>query len=582
MGTNQFLRRARLATIPFLLLALVGTMLVSCGMGELPPVEIEDGSTLVIELSGDYIEAAGPSVLARLAGDGSRPFLGLLSVFSRAERDDRIKNVVLRIQPLSVGWGKADEIRDAILRLNEKGRHTIAYIEIQGFSANKELYIASAADETYVIPGGSVPLVGLAAEYLFLGGFWEKLGVEFDVARAGRYKSAVEVYAERSMSEDAKEMANSLLDDAYLRFVAALSEGRGLRPEQVEHAIDAGAVRNQRLEELGLIDGEVHLDALLSRLDAKVVSHEDYASVDPETLPFEAKAEIALIFGAGSVVQGEAGSSLLKDEAVFASETTSRAIIEASEDESISAILLRIDSPGGSALASEVIWRAIRRAQKNGTPVIVSMSDVAASGGYYVAAAADAIVASPGTLTGSIGVFAIRPVLGGVFDKLDIGIESLTRGRHADFLLSSEKLSPAAHARLQTSVSDTYQLFLTRVAEGRGLSVEAVDQIAQGRVWTGAQAFEVGLVDELGGLYTAARRAKVEIGLSADDDVYLIPYPRAATFSEQIFDALSSVSARTLRPALVLPPPLDQIASWARIYPSGSLLLVPPMLVEIR
>lgn len=582
MAIDRLLSLAHNAIPPLLLTFLVSMTLVSCGMGELPTVEIEDGSTLVIEVFGEYIEAAGPSVLARIAGDGSRPFLGLLSTFNRAERDDRIKNVVLRIQPLKIGWGKADEIRDAIVRLNEKGRHTIAYIEIQGFSANKELYIASAADEAYVVPGASVPLVGLAAEYLFLGGFWEKLGVEFDVARAGRYKSAVEVYAERSMSEDAKEMANSLLDDTYLRFVAALSEGRGLTPQQVEEAIDSGAIRNQRLEELGLIDGEAHLDELLARLEAPLVSHDDYARVDPETLPFEAKAEIALIFGSGTVVQGEAGTTLLQGEAVFASETTSRAIVEASEDESISAILLRIDSPGGSALASEVIWRAITRAQENGTPVIVSMSDVAASGGYYVAAAANAIVADPGTLTGSIGVFAIRPVLGGVFDKLDIGIESLTRGRHADFLLSSKKLSPAAHARLQTSVSDTYQLFLTRVAEGRGLSVDAVDQIAQGRVWTGAQAFEVGLVDELGGLYTAARRAKIEIGLSADDDVYLVPYPRAATFSEQIFDALSSVSIRAMRPAFEWPAPLDQVAEWARVFPSGSPLLIPPMLVEIR
>jgi len=574
--------------LPFsaaILLAVLSFALSACGGGGADSIEIEPGSTLVVELGGEYVEGQSPNLLARIAGDGSRPFLGLLSIFSRAERDDRISTVVLRIQPVAIGWGKADEIRDAILRLREKGRHVVAYLEIQNFSANKELFIASAANETYVTPGAAMPLVGLAAEYLFLGGFWEKLGVDFDVAKAGKYKSAVEVYAERQMSDDAREMANSLLDDTYMRFVAALAEGRGLSPEAVEAAIDAGTVRNQQLEALGLIDGETHLDELLSRFEGEVVDHADYATVDPESLGFEAVGQIALIYGSGAVVQGEAGSSLLQDEAVFASETASRAIIEASEDESIDAILLRIDSPGGSALASEIIWRAIGRAQENGTPVVVSMSDVAASGGYYVASAADAIVADPGTLTGSIGVFIIRPILGGLFDKLDIGIDSLTRGRHADFLLSSEKLSEPALARLQTSVTDTYQLFLARVADGRGLPIETVDALGQGRVWTGAQAFEAGLVDELGGIYTAARRAKVEIGLGPDEDVYLIPYPRPATLSEQIFDALGSVSvlpSRDVESQIDWPAPLDELAQWARVLPTGSPLLVPPLLVEIR
>ena len=176
-----------------LLLCWVSLALPGCLSGGGSNVEVAQGSTLVIELGGEYVEAPGPSVLARLAGDASRPFLGLLSLFNLAERDERIETVVLRIRPLAIGWGKADEIRDAVERLNEKGRRTVAHVEVQGFSANKELYVASAADEIYATPGGSTPLVGLAAEYVFFGGLWEKLGVEFDVARAGRYKSAVEV-----------------------------------------------------------------------------------------------------------------------------------------------------------------------------------------------------------------------------------------------------------------------------------------------------------------------------------------------------------------------------------------------------
>ena len=569
-----------------LLIAVVGVFFVLRLFSAAAPVEIAQGSTLVIEVGGSYVEAPGASPLARLAGDQTRPFIDLLSSFSVAERDDRIATVVLRIQPLELGWGKADEIREAIGRLREKGIHTAAHLEIQNFSANKELFIASAADEIFVAPGSAVPLVGMAAEYIFLGGFWEKLGIEFEVARAGRYKSAVEVFAERTMSPASREMADSLLDDTYERFVEALASGRQLTTNEVIEAIDTGSVRSQRLVDLGLIDGEMHLDELLDRFGADVVSHAEYSKVDPEHLGFEAKAEFALIYGTGTVVQGGSDDSLLRSSPGFASETLSRAILEAAEDPKIAAIVFRIDSPGGSALASELIWRAIERARAMGKPVIASFSDVAASGGYYVASGADVIVADPGTLTGSIGVFALRPAIGGLLEKLEIGIDSIKRGQHADFLLSTEKMSPASLARLQTSVLDTYQLFLTRVASGRNLSVEQVDAIGQGRVWTGRQALEVGLVDELGGLYTAVRRAKEEVDLAATDDVYLVPYPRRKSLSAQLIGAFQQTMIGIAGPRIAwsegLPAPLRQIADWTRDLPRGTPLLIPPAIIEIH
>ncbi len=550
-------------------------------LGSRKPLEIRPGSALVVELSGRYVEAAAASPLARLAGDRTQPFIGLLSTLRLAERDPRIETVVLRIQPLQIGWAKADELRDALGRLRQKGKQTIAYLEIANFSANRELYVASAADEVWVSPGSALPLVGLAAEYLFLGGFWEKIGVDFDVAKAGRYKSAVEIYSERTMSEASREMANSLLDDTYRRFVEGLAAGRGLTSAEVVEAIDNGAVRSQRLEALGLIDGELHLDRLLERFD-DVVEHESYARVDPAQIGFEAKAQIGLVYGTGPVVQGDASDGPLDASPVFASETISRALLEAAESAEIEAIVLRIDSPGGSALASELIWRAISRARALGKPVIASFSDVAASGGYYVASAADEIVAAPGTLTGSIGVFALRPVIGGLLEKLDIGVDSLTRGRHADFLLSSDPMSPAARARLQTSVLDVYQLFLTRVADGRGLTREQVDAVGQGRVWTGSQALEAGLVDALGGLYTAVDRAKQAVGLTPEDDVLLVPFPARKSLSAQLIEALQVSAARAAAPALQWPAPLDQLVAWGRSLPTRAPLLIPPLIVEIH
>ena len=576
------MRRASRVRIMVLLLVVgCGVYLFSRLFAPALPVSIADGSALVVELGGEYVEAASASPLARLAGDDSRPFLGLLSMLRLAERDDRIEAVILRIQPMQIGWGKADELRDALGRLREKGKRTVAHLEIANFSANKELFVATAADEVWVSPGSAVPLVGLAAEYLFLGGFWEMLGIDFDVAKAGRYKSAVETFSERTMSEASREMANSLLDDTYRRFVEGLASGRKLSTAEIVEAIDAGSVRSQRLETLGLIDGELHLDRLLARFDS-VVAHRDYQRVDPRDLGFEAKSQIALIYGTGAVVQGDASASPLDSSPVFASETISRAILDAAEDPEIVAIVLRIDSPGGSALASELIWRAVERARALGKPVIASFSDVAASGGYYVASAADAIVSNPGTLTGSIGVFALRPALGGLLEKLEIGVDSLTRGRHADFLLSSHKMSPAALARLQTSVLDTYQLFLTRVSEGRKLTREQVDELGQGRVWTGAQAFEAGLVDELGGLYTAVDRAKVAAGLQPDDDVYLTPFPGQKSLGEQLMEAFQLTALRAAGPGLEWPRPLAQLLAWSRDLPAQTPLLIPPLLVEIH
>ena len=572
---------SKLRIIFLLALFAIGMWALAVYLRPAIPTPIADNSALVIEIGGGYVEAPAASPLARLAGDDSQPFLGLLSLFALAERDDRIETVVLHMRPVAVGWGKADEIRSAIDRLRDKGKRTVAFLEIGTFNANRELYIASAADEVYVSPGSAIALTGLSAEYLFLGGFWDKLGVEFDVAKAGRYKSAVEAYSEETMSEASREMANSLLDDAYARFVSGIAEGRSLSTEQVQDAIDVGTVRSQRLEALGLIEGEIHFDELLGRYD-HVVKHSKYASVDPSDLGFEAQGQIALVYGAGTVVQGEAGSSPVNTDVVFASETVSEALLDAAEDPEIAAIVLRIDSPGGSALAAELIARAIERAREKGKPVIASFSDVAASAGYYVAASADSIVSDPGTLTGSIGVFALRPVLAGLLDKVGVTVDALTRGRHADFNLTTQKLPPAALARLQTGVLDAYQLFLSRVATGRDMTVEDVDAIGQGRVWTGAQAFERGLVDELGGIYSAVRRAKLAAGLNADDDVYLIPFPAQKSLSEQIFEALSVSAMRVAGPGLEWPEPLARLASWTRNLPANTPLMIPPILVEIR
>jgi protease-4 len=381
------------------------------------------------------------------------------------------------------------------------------------------------------------------------------------------------------MSEPSREMANSLLDSIETQFVAAIAQGRGLTATRVREIIDEAPATADELVASGLVDGVSYFDELVTSLgEPPLVEGPEWARVDAEKLGFSPEATLALVYGAGPVVTGE-GATDRSGNPVLASRTVAEALGDAAEDPEIDGIVFRIDSPGGSALASDLVWHAVERAQESGKPVIVSFSDVAASGGYYVAAGADAIVADPATLTGSIGVFVLRPVFGGLLDKLDIGVESLTRGKHADLYLSSRSLSPGSRERLRADIEAIYELFVARVSEGRSLTPEEVDAVGRGRVWTGEQALERGLVDSLGGLRVAALEAREALGLDPKADVALIPYPAPPTFAEQLAELLGGVS-ETVLPEL--PDYVRGVVSLLRATPSGAPALIPPVLVEIR
>lgn len=563
-----------------LIVALIGLVLF-WWLSPADGPEIEPGSILVMNVGGRYVEASEAPIVARMLGESRRPFAGLLSDLRKAERDDRLEAVVLRIRDLDIGWGKAQELRDAISSLAASGRKTVAYLEISAIAANLEYYVASAADEVVMSPAARAPIIGLAAEYLFLGGLWESMGVDLEVERIGRYKTFADTFTRKSMSDAHREMAESLLDSIDSQFVGGIAASRGSSEDLIRRAIEMAAMTPAEMQALGLIDGVRFEDQIVSDLGGgPVVEGSDYAAVDPASVGFDPVARFALVYGSGAVVTGR-GFSSRTGSPVLASETVSKALTDAAEDPSISAIIFRINSPGGSALASDVVWRATQVARANGKPLIVSFSDVAASGGYYVAAGADAIVASPGTITGSIGVVLLRPVIGGLLEKFDIGFESLTRGAHAGLALSTEPLSPASRERLRREVESIYDLFVERVAAGRDLSAERVNEIGRGRVWTGAQALEVGLVDELGGLRAAARRAKVAAGIDPDADVALVPYPRPGSLAEQVSSALQRVAAHAT-PALPLPRLARIAAEWLATAPINAPALLPPVVLDIH
>jgi protease-4 len=561
-----------------ILLVLLALGIGSLFLGGAP--DVESGSALVLELRGEYVEAVESPLLVRLTREARRPFAALLSELRKAERDERIRAVVLRVRDLEIGWAKAQELRAAIAALGDAGKRSVAYLELEPFGANLEYYIASAANDIHTAPGTTAPVVGLAAEYLFLGGFWEKLGVELEVERVGDYKTAADFFAGREMSDAHREMADALLDSIDTQFVAGIAEGRRLSAAQVRRAIDAAPVRAEELLELGLIDGVSEFAQVLEALDdPPVVEAADYARVPASDVGFDPVARFALVYGSGTVVVGS-GSSSPTGSPILASDTVSEALEEAAEDDSIDAVVFRIDSPGGSALASDNVWQATQKVRESGKPLIVSMSDLAASGGYYVACGADFVYAGPGTLTGSIGVFVLRPVLRELYEKLDIGVESLTRGAHADLLIGSRPLSPATRARLREEVDSIYDLFVERVADGRRLSAAEVDALGRGRVWTGAQAAELGLVDGLGGLRDAASRARSDLKLDPDADVEWVYFPKPRSLAEQIDEMLRGVVARatSLHPAVRLARRLEPW--WTA--PEGAPVLLPPFAVEIR
>jgi protease-4 len=268
------------------------------------------------------------------------------------------------------------------------------------------------------------------------------------------------------------------------------------------------------------------------------VAAETWRAVDPASVGIVPTKRFALVYASGNLVTGNGGPTPMGG-AQLGSDALAEALTDAAEDDAVSAIVLRIDSPGGSVLASEQVWSAVVRAGESGKPVIASFSDVAASGGYYLAAPADAIVASPASITGSIGVLVVRPVLGKLLDELDVGVATLTRGARADLALASQPLSPASRAWLEREVDAAYELFVKRVSDGRPLDPPGVDLVGRGRVFTGAEAAERGLVDALGGLRTAVDVAKERLGLAADTDVALVPYPAPRPLAEQLAAALS-------------------------------------------
>ena len=532
-----------------ILVAILGIALLWIALRKGEPT-IRDNSVLALRVAGSLPDYSPDDPFKRFFGGPDQSLTGLVMQFKKAKVDNRIKAILLDIDTSGVGWGKAEEIRDAITDFRSSGKPVYAYIE---FGLNKEYYIATACDKIIVPPPGELFINGLAADVMFFRGSLDKLGVYPDIYQIGKYKSAGDMFTQKQMTDAHREYINSMLDDLFNRYVNTIAQARHKSPDDVRKLIDNAPYSAAQAKQAGLIDDSMYHDGVEQQLK-KLLGYKDtdtftpvravdYRDVEPESLGLNKGERVAVIYATGDIGSGSSQNSPSGDQSI-GSDTLAKALTDAAADKSIKAIVLRVDSPGGSGLASDIIWHAVEAANQK-KPVVVSMADVAASGGYYISASAAKIVAQPSTITGSIGVVAGKPVVRGFYDWLGISNEYVLRGKNAGMFRETEKFSDDERAKFEQWIKDTYYNdFVPKVAKGRKKDPQFIDSVGQGRVWTGGQAKDRGLVDEFGGLDKAIEVAKQLANIPANKGVerVILPYPQ--TFLQQLLSG-SNENANT-------------------------------------
>jgi protease-4 len=525
-----------------LLVAVLGIAILVAVFRKGEP-SIADNSLLTLRVSGSLPDYSPDDPFKKYFGGPDQSLTGLIMQFKKAKVDKRIKAILLDVDVSGVGWGKAEELRDAIADFRSSGKPVYAYLE---FGLNKEYYIASACDKIYVPPPGELFINGLAADVMFFRGSLDKLGIYPDIYQIGKYKSAGDMFTQKQMTEAHREYINSMLDDLYGRYVDGIAQSRHKSPDEVRKLIDEAPYNAAKAKEVGLVDECLYRDEVEKQIKTTLgykesdtftpVRAADYRDVSPESLGLNEGERIAVIYATGDIGSGSSANTPSGEQSI-GSDTLAKALNDAAADKTIKAIVLRIDSPGGSGLASDIIWHAVEAANAK-KPVVVSMSDVAASGGYYIACAASKIIAQPSTITGSIGVVAGKPVMRGFYDWLGISNEYVLRGKTAGLFRETEKFSDEERTKFEGWIKQTYYGdFVPKVAKGRKKDAQSIDAVGQGRVWTGFQAKDRGLVDDFGGLDKAIDVAKELAKIPADKGVerVILPYPQ--TFLQQLLSS---------------------------------------------
>jgi protease IV len=499
---------------------------------------VAEGTVLSLNLTEGLSDVAPREGLAALIGESKPTLRDVLDAIERAGNDARVKGVLARVAGDDISTAEAQEIRDAIDAFRAKSKFAIAYADTIGeFGAGTHAYyLAAGFDEIWLQPQGTVGLSGLRTEAPFFRGLLDKLGVVPSFDHRSEYKTAMNMFTEHEMTPPHREETEAIVSSVFGQIVRGIAHDRKLEEAQVRALVDRGlllpdeALQAHLIDHIGYRDEAEAAAKTRAGKGAELVTTLKY--LDRAGRPHEKGPTVALIYGTGLIQRGTSTENPFSTSGLMGADTVTRAFNKAAGDSDVKAILFRIDSPGGSAVASETIWRAVERAHNGGKPVIVSMGAVAGSGGYYIAAPADKIVAEPATLTGSIGVLAGKVVLSGLWEKLGVSWDTVDKGADVDMFSTLKDFSPSEHQRFEAFLDAAYGTFKERVARGRKLGDEATESAAKGRVWTGEDAKARGLVDELGGFATALRLAKQAAQIPDDQDVTLKLYPKAQTIGE--------------------------------------------------
>ena len=556
------MRRVKKLLWIFAALCLVG--LISAGAGIL--VARAGGSALpgrplvlTWRVSGTVAEQTQPQLLPIPGYEPPPSIAGLYRALSAARRDPGVKGIAVYIEDAAMGLAKAQELRRQIELLRQAGKFATCYLETAGEGSNGTLdyYLATACEDLWLAPSGEVNLLGLYADSLFLRGTLDKLRIEPAFSHVGQYKSASEVFTEYEHSPAAQEAIAAVLESDFDEIVGAVAKARQLEPEAVERLVDGAPYEATRALELGLVDRLAYPDEFRDDLESRAGGEPRLLSLE-EYRPrrFRRGRKLAVVFAEGTILRGSGGVQPWTEETFLGAADLGEVLRELGEDDGVAAVVLRVNSPGGSALASDLILREVEKLVES-KPVVVSMSDYAASGGYYIAAKATKIVAEAGSLTGSIGVVGGKLVTRRFQEEL-LGIthDPLKRGRNADLYSSLAGFTPEQAAVYDEQMRRVYDTFVRHVAAGRRMKPEAVAAVAEGRVWTGADAQRLGLVDEVGGLDRALELAREAAGLAAGANFQVVYYPEAPGLLEVLLGRREPTLPSELRSwiGLLTPP----------------------------
>ncbi|HUA59291.1 MAG TPA: signal peptide peptidase SppA [Verrucomicrobiae bacterium] len=564
------------AGILLTILAALAVLLLVVHYAGKPPV-VASNSVLVMRLTGDVPEKPGVDMPAFLGDDAAPTITNIWMALRKAAVDSHIRGIVLEPENLTIGWARLEELRADIEKFRKSGKPVFAYLRNP---TAREYYVALAADRIYIGPSETLMLKGMRAELMYFQKTLDKIGVSVEVEHAGKYKDFGDMFTRSDMSPETREVINSLVDGLFGNLVDRIAAARHKSSDEVRGIIDRGPYTAKQALAAGLVDQLSFDDQLWSDVKDKLnvqpkrMPLADYVKVPPQNVGLGGKSKVAIVVGEGDIVRGSPSNDG-SGEAALTSYGFDKVLRDVAGDSSIKAVVVRIDSPGGEVTASDEMWREMNLLSKK-KPLVISMSDVAASGGYYMAMTGDPIVAYPETETGSIGVVFGKPDLRGLYDKLGISKDGVDRGKHADIDSDYTPLSPEERDLLKNGIDESYRDFLEKVAAARHRKVDDIEPVAQGRVWLGSQAKNNGLVDQLGGIDTAIAMVKQKAGIPASENVSILLYPAKESYLDVLLQQRSSDS--------VLEAKLRQVAGGMPFHAwmQGGYLRIMPVWVDVK